>query len=915
MEGLDLLDVGIGSFDKSLTLIYCNKAFKNLRNYPDDVCVPGASMKDLLRHSALQGDFGEGDPEAIVSDLVEKILSVDTREREREMADGRVLGISYRRTSDDGFIVSYTDRTAERQAQRALMRSEERYALVSDGAEEALYDWDIVNGTFFASQRLRDLIGPVPERTGEDGWAWENLVHPEDLDRYNHELQQHLTDKTVAWRCEYRLKTIDGDWIWVRDHGKSLRDEAGRGVRMVAAVRDITGRIEREAALAASEERYALVTRATSDGIYDWDVTNDKLFVSETLTRLFGFGTQKTTSLSWAEQIHEDDLPGYLDQVRGHFKGETEAIDCEYRVRIMDGGCRWVHDHGVGKRNEAGRVIRLVGAVSDITDIRAQQAEIERAQRRFEDAIEAITTGFALWDAEHRLVTSNTRYRTYFAEVADMVKPGALLTDIMREGIRRGMFPLAADDPDGYIATLLAKREAGAGLPREQFVNNMWLRITDHKTDDGGIVSIYSDITELKAKQAEIERQAELLELTLENMEQGISLVDKNLNTMAFNGKFLELLDLPEDLFKRGFSMEQAFRFNAERGEYGPGDVEEQVCTRLELAAKFEPHRFERVKPDGTVIEIVGRPIEGGGMVATYTDVTEDRRREADIVEAKEAAEAALAELREAQDRLVHSEKMASLGQLTAGIAHEIKNPLNFVNNFARLSIEMLDELAEALSAEIAQLDAEDREDIEELLETVGLNLRKINEHGARADSIVRNMLLHSRQGEQERSLAALNALVEESMNLAYHGARAETPGFNIVFEKDLAADAGEIVCYPQELSRVFLNLVSNGMYAARMRQETEDTGFEPTLSVISRSLGDRVEVKVRDNGTGIPKEVIDKIFTPFFTTKPTGQGTGLGLSLSYEIVTKLHGGRLEVQSTPGQETVFTVTLPRGESG
>jgi len=263
------------------------------------------------------------------------------------------------------------------------------------------------------------------------------------------------------------------------------------------------------------------------------------------------------------------------------------------------------------------------------------------------------------------------------------------------------------------------------------------------------------------------------------------------------------------------------------------------------------------------------------------------------------------------KQRLVQAEKMASLGQLTAGIAHEIKNPLNFVNNFARLSEELLDELAEILRDSIAALDQDTRADAEDLLQTVHANLGKINEHGKRADSIVKNMLLHSREGPSESRRVNPNDIAEEALRLAYHGARAEQPGFNIEMVTELAPEAGEIECFPQDLMRVLLNLISNGMYAAHKRAAGAVEDFAPLISVTTRAHADSVEIEVRDNGHGIPAEVRDKIFLPFFTTKPAGEGTGLGLSLSFDIIVKQHGGELTVESQPDDYTVFRVSLPR----
>ncbi len=265
-------------------------------------------------------------------------------------------------------------------------------------------------------------------------------------------------------------------------------------------------------------------------------------------------------------------------------------------------------------------------------------------------------------------------------------------------------------------------------------------------------------------------------------------------------------------------------------------------------------------------------------------------------------------DLRAAQNRLVQSEKLASLGQLTAGIAHEIKNPLNFVNNFASLSRELIEEL-KPLVLSGAQ---KDKNEIEELMQMLGSNLEKVMQHGKRADLIVKNMLLHSRESSGEHRLVDLNALVEESVNLAYHGARAEKPGFNITLTKELDPQTGDVDVYPQEFTRVILNLISNGFYAALKRKSELGDGFEPTLTASTRNLGDKVEIRIRDNGIGIPEDVKAKMFNPFFTTKPAGEGTGLGLSLSYDIVVKQHGGTIQVDTKPGDFTEFTIVLPRG---
>jgi len=324
---------------------------------------------------------------------------------------------------------------------------------------------------------------------------------------------------------------------------------------------------------------------------------------------------------------------------------------------------------------------------------------------------------------------------------------------------------------------------------------------------------------------------------------------------------------------------------------------------------------------DGAVegVLLLGRSVPGAfsqrqiDLVQTFADqaviAIENVRLFEQVQERTKELSLSLDDLRTAQDRLVQTEKLASLGQLTAGIAHEIKNPLNFVNNFSALSSELIDELNDVLKP--AALDDKIREEIDELTHMLKGNLEKVVQHGKRADSIVKNMLLHSREGSGEHRPADINAIIEESLNLAYHGARAEKSGFNITLKREFDPEAGMIDLYPQEITRVFLNLISNGFYAANKRKETGEEGFEPVLTATTKSLGNRVEIRIRDNGTGIPLEVKEKMFNPFFTTKPAGEGTGLGLSMSHDIVVKQHAGTIDVDTEPGVFTEFIITLPR----
>ena len=302
--------------------------------------------------------------------------------------------------------------------------------------------------------------------------------------------------------------------------------------------------------------------------------------------------------------------------------------------------------------------------------------------------------------------------------------------------------------------------------------------------------------------------------------------------------------------------------------------------------------KLERIEKDRNTLSIM------------LQESIEDLQKKSLVIEdANKALTQTLEELKATQVQLIQSEKMASLGELTAGIAHEIQNPLNFVNNFSEVCNELIEEMKE-------QLENGNSEEAKAIANEIKMSLEKINIHGKRADGIVKSMLQHSRTSSGKKEPTDINVLADEYLRLAYHGLRAKDKSFNAAIKTDYDENIGLIKIISQDIGRVILNLITNAFYAVMEKKKLQPEGYEPTVTVSTKKTDNKIIVNVKDNGTGIPQKSLDKIFQPFFTTKPTGQGTGLGLSLSYDIVTKGHGGELKVETKEGEYTGFSVILP-----
>ena len=415
------------------------------------------------------------------------------------------------------------------------------------------------------------------------------------------------------------------------------------------------------------------------------------------------------------------------------------------------------------------------------------------------------------------------------------------------------------------------------------------------------------DITGRKEAEEELRQSEQRLQAIFETSPIGVAIVNRD-GTWAFvNSRLVEML---------GTSREKFLASNA-RDLYVNPNERDRIYERLLECGHLHDVEIQVKRADGTSFWVMVslEPTEKGNQsqhFAWVNDITERKKAEDALRSSKEEAEAALENLKKTQAQLVHSQRLASLGELTAGIAHEIKNPLNFVNNFAETSLELIEELREQIEQAGDRFDGKTRENLDDLSGALKEDLGTINIHGRRADGIVKSMLLHAQADGSDRVEAALNPLVSEALNLAYHGARAKDKSFQVTLEEELADTTGAAEVAPQAITRVLLNLIGNAFYAVKKRaKEAGDENYQPTVSVATRGRGDRIKILVRDNGIGISKDIQEKLFEPFFTTKPPGEGTGLGLSICYDIVVQRHGGQMAVDSKMGEFTEFSIELPR----
>lgn len=854
------------------------------------------------------------------------------------------------------------------QAQQSLQDSERYHRALIENSLEIILMFDENFIVQFVSPSIETVLGYTPEEIVKyPVWTW---IHPEDAALVQEVHETGLNNPGVPNWSEFRVRHKNGQWRDFESIGNNLlHHPVVRGI--VANCRDITERKAAENRM-RQQARLDAFTRDLGLALTQRDELNDSLTrVAEAAVRHLSFASaciwilntrEETLELSASagavrEECHSDPIPLGRPPIGTVVQDEQAFVTNSAQTDPMLRKTGAVSDAEVTAFAAYPLLIErsVVGAIAFYSHAAFDDATLETLVV----ATRSVAMAIRRRQAEHALRDSEAMVRAIFETAVEGIvvsdEQGTIITvnhaterlfgyaahDLIGENVRILMPAPYADEHDGYIAhyrmsgerRIMGTGREVRGRNRDGSTIDISVSVSEIVVDGQTLFTgIIHDISQRKRAEAALKESEERFRVLVENAPEAIIVIDHE------TGRFEDVNDNAVRLF--GFDRETLLRMN-------PSDLSPEVqpdgtpsvvkfVDRMELALRggkpvFEwTHRNAEGDEIACELRLLRLPSTDRQLVrGSITDITERKQAEQvldnyrvtleeevaarteELAEKNHALEETLSQLRETQDQLIINQKMASLGALTAGIAHEIKNPLNFVNNFADITAELVAELDEILKKHRVALDEDAQRAVDELLSDVRTNTAKISEHGRRADSIVRGMLLHSRGKPGERQEVVVNELVDEYVKLAYHGMRAQNPSFNISIETHYDPATGTISGVPQDLSRVLLNIVNNACYAAHERKLREDGAFEPRLRVSTHDLKDRIEVRVRDNGAGLTKELRDRIFEPFFTTKPAGKGTGLGLSISHDIIVQEHHGELLVDSEPGAYTEFRIILPR----
>jgi adenylate cyclase len=545
-DTLDTLKLGLGIFDGDLQLVYCNPLFQSMRSYPAALCVPGVSLQKHLDHDLQNAQlFYEGKAEPIEA-WMKRARQRNSFSSEDALDDGRILSMSLTPSGKDHLLLIFSDVTEQSRGAQALRESREWYDLVSEASSEGIYDWNIETGDLRVSYRLTAMLGMSPgDLTSSD---WNDRIHRDDFGLYRDALVKHFKGETPVLKIDYRVRRKSGDYIWFSDSGKCIRDADGRAIRLVGAVTNVTMQKLAEATLQKSEERYALAMQAINEGVYDWNIETGETYYSAGVRAALGLDpSQLKTANDWLDRVHPDDQTGWKSALVAHFRRQTERFECKVRYLGGNGKWRWARQHGIAQFNEQGRAVRMVGASGDITELIEHQEAARAARNHLSKAIETISDGFAIYDAEDRLVLCNDQYNALYPGLDDVLIPGTDYEHILRTLADRRLLTDIGDDVDAWVCARLQQRSRAAGPYQTLLSDGRWVNVSWRRTRDSGLVGVFTDITQLKTTELMLRESEERYALAVQSANEWIWDWDVEKGDIYVAPKLLSELGLAPD--------------------------------------------------------------------------------------------------------------------------------------------------------------------------------------------------------------------------------------------------------------------------------------------------------------------------------------------------------------------------------
>lgn len=669
---------------------------------------------------------------------------------------------------------------------------------------------------------------------------------------------------------------------------------------------DVTAARSHERVLGEMRERYELAFRSTNEGLYDWDIAADTIFFSARARDLFHLPEGRLSPGDWVARILPEDIGTYRAAHIAHLKGETGRFTCEYRMWLDDGRVVWVRQHGMALRDAAGKATRLTGSVGDVTDVMESRRALEHSENRYAVAMDALDEGVYEWDLATGTVQVTLRLRQLFGLPDDAeTMPARMWTERIHpadiDTYRARQRALLKGEVGSLELEYRIRAGDGAALPW-RWVRQRGIAVRDATGWTLRVIGSAGDITDRKAAEQALEesraalaREREILKATVENMDQGLVMADRDLNVIAYNRRCADLFGLSERDLATVTSLPALLKRMCERGEVKlPYD--KALAVYLGDAACRTVNTMEIRRRDGRVLEARNVPLADGGFVRTFTDTTERNRLERDLKRAKEQAEQALSNLQQTQHSLIQAEKMASLGELVAGVAHEINTPVGITMTTSSHLDEKTREIRRLFDAGKMR-----RQDFLSFLDVAENACKLLVNNSARAASLIQSFkqVAVDQTSDQRRRFNLKSYIDEVLLSL---GPKLKRTNFTIALtcDDDLTVDS-----VPGPLSQVITNMVMNSMihgFAGR------DSGHMH-IAVTMPEPG-IVELRYSDDGVGMSDAVLKKVFDPFFTTKRGQGGSGLGMNIVYNIVTQTLKGSIRAESAEGKGATFVVRFP-----